>query len=55
MRWLLQSATNAYDPSGEMKTPSGELNLALVPTPSVEPLVPAKPAKVVTDDVEMMI
>jgi hypothetical protein len=44
---LLESVTNAKSPLGEMSTPTGPLNITLVPIPFTLPLV--EPAKVVTE------
>jgi hypothetical protein len=49
------SATTANAPSGEILTPIGALNLALVPIPLVLPEIPDLPVRVVTEAVEMPI
>ena len=51
IRWFPESVTNAVVPPGEYEMSVGELNLAAVPVPSADPLVPFEPASVVTPPV----
>jgi hypothetical protein len=55
MRWLVESATKAEEPSEEILTPWGYLKRALEPTPSVEPRDKANPAREDTEAVERTI
>jgi hypothetical protein len=52
---VLLSVKRAKLPEGAMVMLVGDFKYAFVPTPSVVPATPARPARVVTTPVEMMI
>ena len=53
--WLLSLETTAKAPSGEIDTPMGSLNFALVPTPLTAPPELLVPANVSTKAVVIVI